>query len=173
MERLNPFCKAMAILTAGILLSFSYSVTLNLLLFGISLILILFFSKAEKKRLLPFLIPAGIAAGSLFMTGFLHPSGAAAEKAQTVVGGNVNFAAMTNNAVSLYNAMQISTRVLGFVGLGLLFALTTKGQDFIISLMHQAKIKPKFAYGILAAYHLMPTIGREIEDARLACRVDA
>ena len=51
MERLNPFCKAMAILTAGILLSFSYSVTLNLLLFGISLILILFFSKAEKKTL--------------------------------------------------------------------------------------------------------------------------
>ena len=37
--------------------------------------------------------------------------------------------------------------------------------------MHQCHLSPKFAYGILAAFHLMPTMARELEEARLAFQV--
>ena len=169
LENLNPFYKAVVILIAGILLSFSYAVLLNASIFLISMVLILFFSRAKKSTLGKILIPIGIAAVSLFMTGFLHSGTVQTPKASTF--SSYNFSAMTAAAGSLYNALQLSTRVLGFAGLGLLFALTTKGEDFMISLMQQAHVKPKFAYGILAAFHLMPNIAAELEDARLAYRV--
>lgn len=49
MEKLNPFYKAMTILIAGILLSFNYSVILNMSLFVISMVLIFGFSYAKKE----------------------------------------------------------------------------------------------------------------------------
>ena len=169
MEKLNPFYKAMTILIAGILLSFNYSVILNMSLFVISMVLIFGFSDAKKSTVAKILIPVGIAAISLFMTGFLHSGTVQTPKAGTFT--SYNFSFITSAATSLYNALQLSTRVLGFAGLGLLFAFTTKGEDFIFSLMQQAHMKPKFAYGILAAFHLMPNIAKELDDAKLAYRV--
>ena len=169
MEKLNPFYKAMTILITGILLSFNYSVILNMSLFVISMVLIFGFSDAKKSTVAKILIPVGIAAMSLFMAGFLHSGTVQTSKAGTFT--SYNFSAMTSAATSLYNALQLSTRVLGFAGLGLLFAVTTKGEDFIFSLMQQAHMKPKFAYGILAAFHLMPNIAKELDDAKLAYRV--
>ena len=70
-----------------------------------------------------------------------------------------------------YLGLRLSSRVMAYAGLGLLFAFTTKSEDFMLSLMHQAHVKPKLAYGILAAFHLIPQISRELEDARLAYAV--
>lgn len=175
MNRWNPFYKALAILIAGVLLSFSYSVLLNLLLFAVCMALILAFPQKSRKQLAWIMIPVSIAAVSLFMTGFLHPaSGTGTKEAAKDAGttfSSYNFSAMTAAAGSLYNALQLASRVLGFAGLGLLFAFTTDGEEFILSLMQQGHVKPKFAYGILAAFHLMPDIKREYSAAKLAYRV--
>ena len=172
MNRWNPFYKALAILIAGVLLSFSYSVLLNLLLFAVCMALILAFPQKSRKQLAWIMIPVSIAAVSLFMTGFLHPaSGTGTKEAAKAAGttfSSYNFSAMTAAAGSLYNALQLASRVLGFAGLGLLFAFTTDGEEFILSLMQQGHVKPKFAYGILAAFHLMPNIAKELDDAK--CR---
>ena len=48
MNGLNPFVKAVAILIAGLILAFSYLVTLNLAVCGLCLVLLLFFSRAAK-----------------------------------------------------------------------------------------------------------------------------
>lgn len=167
MERINPLAKMLAILIAAVLLTFNHRIMLNFLIFAGGMILILFFSGAEKKRLLKFLLPMLVVISALFMAGYLNSS-------QTV---NMNYAIGTKhveNVVSsgpVYTGLQLSSRVLAYIGIGLLFALTTPPEDFIMSLMHQAHVKPKFSYGILAAFHLMPEIGEELEAARLAYRV--
>ena len=76
-------------------------------------------------------------------------------------------AAMSTNLVS---AMQLGSRILAYAGLGIMFALSTDGELFIHSLMHQCHLSPKFAYGILAAFHLMPSMVREFHQARLALK---
>lgn len=74
-------------------------------------------------------------------------------------------AAMSRN---LYTALQLATRLLAYAGFGTLFALTTDGEYFISSLMHQCHLPPKFAYGILAAFHLMPNMVKEFRQVKLA-----
>ena len=77
-------------------------------------------------------------------------------------------AAMSQN---LYTALQLATRLLAYAGLGILFALSTEGDFFIASLLHQCHLPPKFAYGILAAFHLMPGMAREYAQVRTAFAV--
>ncbi len=163
MDGLNPFVKAVAILIAGLILAFSYLVSLNLAVCALCLALLLFFSRAKLLTMGKILIPAFIAALSLFMSGLLHSSGTGGS-----VAGSENFQVALNSSLSVYNALQLSTRVLSFAMLGILFSLTTDGELFIQSLMHQCGLKPKFAYGILAAFHLMPHIGEEYRNAKMA-----
>ena len=170
LEKLNPFCKALTILLVGVILSFSYSPRLNFIVFGASAAGILLFTDARKDLLLKLLLPAALAAAALFMTGLLFSSGGSGEAALSAREG-YNFSAAINSSRPLYNAVQLSGRVLAFAGIGLLFALSTDGEEFISSLMHQCHLSPKFAYGILAAFHLMPTMARELEEARLAFQV--
>ncbi len=163
MEKLNPFWKAVTILCAGLLLAFGYSVLLNVLTIAICLLLMLFFSRAKMSSLVKVLLPALLAAASLFMTGLLYSNDAGGETVR-------DFSLAVHMVGSVYSAVQLSTRVLAFAFLGMLFALTTRSEEFIGSLMHQCKVKPKFAYGILAAFHLMPHIGKEYQNAVLAFR---
>ncbi len=171
LEKLNPFCKALAILAVGLLLSFSYSPRLNFAVFGLSAAGILFFTNARKELLAKLLAPALLAAAALFMTGFLFSAGSGTEGELLSAGTGYNFSAAVNASRSLYNGIQLAGRVLAFAGIGLLFALSTDGEEFIGSLMHQCHLPPKFAYGILAAFHLMPMMAKELRDARLAFRV--
>jgi energy-coupling factor transport system permease protein len=113
-----------------------------------------------------FLLPAMLAAFSLFMSGLLYSNSGTSAALES----SENFQVALNSSLSLYNAMQLSTRVLAFAMLGILFTLTTDGELFIQSLMHQCHLSPKFAYGILAAFHLMPHIGEEYKNARRALR---
>lgn len=178
MEKLNPFCKAITILAAGLLMTVSFSVQLNLLVFSTCMVLILFFSHANKKRLGQMMIVIGIAAVSLFMTGLLNSSPAASAKAAekaAKAASHIRLQAFDSrantSAGSFYNGLMMGSRILAYAGLGILFGLTTRGEDFIMSLMHQGHVSPKFAYGILAAIHLMPNIAKEYREAKLAFRV--
>lgn len=179
-ERLNPSLKVFTILISVILLSVVYKIRLNLLVFGSCMILLLFFSDAKLKYIVGILIPAFLAALGLFMMGLYYARGndigsiiAESSKAS----GNLNGISVVPYAVraalstNLDTALQLSTRLLAFAGFGALFALTTDGEAFVSSLMHQCHLKPKFAYGILAAVHLMPDMIREYSNVRLAFKV--
>lgn len=48
-------------------------------------------------------------------------------------------AALSQN---LYTALQLATRLLAYAGLGILFALSTEGDFFIASLLHQCHLRP-------------------------------
>ena len=171
LERWNPTVKAASILISVLLLSFQYNVELNLAVFIVCLFLLFFCSKANPGSVIKLLIPASVAAFGLFMTGLYYARGGAIS-AETIsevsAAPYILQAALSRN---IHTALQLSTRLLAFAGLGMLFALTTKSDFFISSLLHQLKLSPKFAYGILAAFHLMPGMIREFKQVRVAYKV--
>ena len=73
MERLNPVVKAAAILAGALILSFTYSLMLNGLILFLSIVLLLFCSKAKKKTLVKILIPAFLAALESFLPAAFSP----------------------------------------------------------------------------------------------------
>lgn len=171
MERLNPFLKGVSILLCGLVLSFGYSALLNCCIISLCLFLLVFCSHARLSKCLKGLLPVVLAAVSIYYTG-LRFTGNTIEIWEvdwfiTVIqNGNASYP-----AAAVYNGIQMSTRVLAFASLGALFALTTDGEEFVMSLMHQCRLKPKYAYGVLAAFHLLPLLQEELEKTRLAYKV--
>lgn len=170
LERWNPSVKVGAILVSVVLLSMQYLVSLNLLVFAGSLLLLLCCSDARPKSVAAILIPALIAALGLFLTGLYYARGGAAQADLSRL-SSVPYAVRAAMSRNLYTALQLATRLLAYAGLGILFALTTDGDFFIRSLMHQCRLPPKFAYGLLAAFHLMPGMVREYKTVRTAFAV--
>ena len=164
LENANPFCKALAVLISAVLLSFSYSVWLNLLVLFLSLGAVLLFSRASKKKIVLLFLPVLLLAVGFLVTGLFY-----SDPDATGYTGSIGIAAMSVG--SFYNGLQLATRIFAFAGLGILFSMTTSAQEFITSLQHQAKLPPKFAYGILAAVHLLPNIQKEYRNARQALQV--
>ena len=171
LEKLNPSVKMGTMLIAVILLSFQYIVPLNLTVFFGSLLLLLFFSDANPKRILALLIPACIAAFGLFMMGLYYARGSSITAEELSNLSAMPFAVRMAASRNLSTALQLSTRLLAYAGFGILFALTTNGEAFVSSLMHQCRLPPKFAYGVLAAFHLMPGMAREYQAVKTAFAV--
>ncbi|MCQ2436931.1 MAG: energy-coupling factor transporter transmembrane protein EcfT [Clostridia bacterium] len=170
LEKLNPSVKAATVLICVILLSFQYIIALNVTVFVVSLLLLLFFSDAKPKRLFAILIPAFVAAFGLFMMGLYYSRGGSITDVEMKSLDSVPFAVRAAASRNLTTALQLSTRLLSYAGFGILFALTTDGEYFVTSLMHQCHLSPKFAFGILAAFHLMPGMEREYKNVQTAFR---
>ena len=156
MKRIHPLCKFIGIFVPAILLAFFYRPLLNLTVFGVCM-LALGASRVSLKSAAAVLLPVLAVAVGLFITGYQFSS-------DTALG--INREIFTDQGV--YNGLQLSSRVLAFAGLGMLFSLTTDGLAFVRSLEQQCKIPPKFAYGVLAAWGLLPGMGREYAKARAA-----
>ena len=166
MSKINPSVKAFTVLVCGLLISFSYSARLNGLLILVCLAL-LAGSRVRMASVVKILIPATLAAASLFFAALLHTGNAPGAP----VTGSLNFGVMSYSMTSVSNAFQLALRIYAYAFLGMLFALTTDSEEFIYSLMQQCRLSPKFAYGVLAAYHLLPTIQREYASIRMAYKV--
>ena len=102
-------------------------------------------------------VPVILLAGAVFVSGMSYGKSAAQS-------------ASIYDVASMDSALLLSTRILAYVGMGMVFALSTDQKEFIMSLMHQAHVKPKFAYGVLAAVNLIPTLRREWDEVNLAYR---
>ena len=70
MERFNPVLKMGTMLVSAVLLMFNQAILLNLIVFAVSLVLLLFFSKADKKRIVTILCPIVVVVVALFMAGY-------------------------------------------------------------------------------------------------------
>lgn len=170
LEQLNPTVKTATILIAVILLSFQYLVCLNLLVFFLSILLLLTLSHARPAQVARILLPAFVAAFGMFMMGLYYTRGSEVDLPALRDLSAVPFAVRAAASRNFHSAAQLATRLLAYAGLGTLFALSTDGQQFLYSLMHQCHLPPKFAYGILAAVHLLPNLTREYRQVKLAYR---
>ena len=171
LEKWNPTVKAATVLVCVILLSVQYLVSLNLAVFGACLLLLLAGTHAGARRVAALLVPASLAALGLFMMGLYYARGGSVTQAELDTLSAVPYAVRAAMSHNLYTALQLATRLLAYAGLGMLFALSTDAEFFIASLLHQCRLSPKFAYGILAAFHLMPGMVREFRQVRLAFAV--
>ena len=171
LEKWNPTVKAATVLVCVILLSVQYLVSLNLAVFVACLFLLLAGSRTGVRKIAALLVPASLAALGLFMMGLYYARGSSVTQADLDTLSAVPYAVRAAMSHNLYTALQLATRLLAYAGLGMLFALSTDAEFFIASLLHQCRLSPKFAYGILAAFHLMPGMVREFRQVRLAYAV--
>lgn len=74
-------------------------------------------------------------------------------------------------AESLNNGLMIALRMLGFVTYGLLFTSTTDLTAMIMSLVHQCKMSPKWAYGLLAGFRFIPLFQTELMQMKSAHKI--
>jgi energy-coupling factor transport system permease protein len=72
---------------------------------------------------------------------------------------------------SMNHGLTIAFRMLGFVTYGLLFTSTTDLTLFIMSLIHQCKLSPKWAYGLLAGFRFIPLFQSELDQMKIAHKV--
>ena len=156
MKSINPSFKFIGILAPTIFLALYYRPFMNLAVFGVCLLLLLL-SQIEMVKIAKFLAPIMVAAIGMFFTGYYYGSDAS----QTL---NQQF--MAND--DIYNGLQLSSRVLAFAGLGILFILTTDKIEFVRSLEQQCRLPAKFAYGLMAAWGIMPNIRLEYMRTRAA-----
>lgn len=158
MKKINPTCKFIGILIPTVLLLFFYAPVLNLTVFIVSMA-VTAVSARSRKVLFAALVPVILSAVALFFTGIHFPSGSHLA---------LSYKLFANSAV--LNGLQLSSRVLAFAGLGLLFALTTDRIEMIRSARQQLRVPVKFAYGLLAAWGIMPNMMSEYAKARAAFR---
>lgn len=171
MEQMNPFMKALTVLICALILSFQYTIYVNVVVIVFTFIVLLACSKCSKRSLFLCLLPALLTAISLFFTALWFSNGSGNMVTESMVANHYDLVGMTISGSSVYQGILLSTRVLAFAMLGLLFALTTNGEEFVLSLIWQGHLPPKYAYGVLAALSLLPTLKAEIKDTRLAYKV--
>lgn len=157
LEKINPFIKVVTILVCGILMALISSWKLNLAVLITALLALLLLSNCKLSSLVKTFVPVILLAGAVFVSGMSYGKSAAQS-------------ASIYDVASMDSALLLSTRILAYVGMGMVFALSTDQKEFIMSLMHQAHVKPKFAYGVLAAVNLIPTLRREWDEVNLAYR---
>ncbi|HUP55731.1 MAG TPA: energy-coupling factor transporter transmembrane component T [Methylomirabilota bacterium] len=67
--------------------------------------------------------------------------------------------------------LALACRVIAIASVGAVFTLTTDSTRLADSLVQQAHISPRFAYGALAAYQAIPRFGEDLRTLRQARRV--
>ncbi|MCF2650417.1 energy-coupling factor transporter transmembrane protein EcfT [Niallia circulans] len=72
---------------------------------------------------------------------------------------------------SIRSGFLISMRMLAFVTIGLLFTTTTNLYELMMSLIHQWKLSPKWAYGMLAGFRCIPMFQSDLAQLKEAHRV--
>ena len=159
LHKLNPFYKFLIVTLLATVLTFIHSFKVNILIFVGSLLLIIMGTKPKTWiKAIKILFAVGFIALSIFRSGNLwsgehgnHLGSLTLESTQT--------------------GFNMLSRFFSFTGLGMLLALTTDPYELIKSLQTDAKLPRKFAYGMMAAIHLVPHMRSEYENARLAFRI--
>ncbi|MEK3888158.1 energy-coupling factor transporter transmembrane component T family protein [Bacillus sp. FSL K6-3431] len=149
------------------MLSFVFDPVTPLLFWMLILVITFAFGKVNIRKWLLIFIPfLLVALGYVWTTAvFSNPP----EGINLVVYWTAGPFKITNYGIS--TGLALGFRVLCFAGLSLLFILTTDPIKFILSLVQQCKLPPKFAYGLLAGYRFLPLLTEEIRIIRHAHKV--
>lgn len=81
----------------------------------------------------------------------------------------IGFVRLTAEAAGA--GVGLAARVLAIVSVGVVFGLTTDSTRLVDSLVHQARLPERFAYGALAAYQAIPRFVEDLATLRQARRV--
>lgn len=135
---MNPGMKLLLVVLIALEISFTQSLIVNVILIAISFVYVMV--KRMNFKTLFFLIfwPLFPALG-LFVSQWLYGSD------------------------GIHFAWVLFTRIYAYVFLGATFTLTSSITDLALTLEQDFRLPSKFAYGVLAAFNLMPKIREEVQ----------
>ncbi len=118
-------------------------------------------------RLAARLMPLVAAAAGIALTNLLF-SGQNADPAATEL---LRLGPLRITEEALAAAAAVAARIGAIVSVGAVFALTTDSTRLVDSLVQQARMSPRFAYGALAAYQAVPRLAEDLATLRAARRL--
>ena len=151
-----------------------------------------FLGLATTIEILPPLVIAGVAVGSALVIGSVPAADLARAVAPVWLAAaglaffNTLFAAVNADptaiaiaqlgpfritAPALSAGIGLGLRLISIGAVGAAFVLTTDSTRLADSLVQQARLSPRFAYGALAAYQALPRFGEDLATLRQARRI--
>ncbi len=162
LARANPVAKALATLPPTAVLLFSLDLVTPSVVIALTL-LALPFAQVDLPRLLRRTRLLGFA---VLMVGVLNAVFAAHPRGHVLIAlGPVQV-----TSGSAFDGLGIALRALGVALPGIVVLASTDPVDLADSLVQQAKVPAKFAYGTLAALRLMPLLSQEWDYLGMARR---
>ena len=165
MNKLNPGYKLLSLIIASLLLSLTFQVRLNLVIAVVCFLVTFCTPGVNRRKLMIGMVRFLLAALGMFTAGLFFGNGGNEGVDVTMFGQRTLYAS------NMTTAMQLSSRILAYGGLGMLYAFTSNAFELVMSLMQQFHLPPKFAYGILAAYHFFPVVREEYDIVGAALQV--
>ncbi|MCP9332523.1 energy-coupling factor transporter transmembrane component T family protein [Lentilactobacillus hilgardii] len=134
---MNPGMKLLLVVLIALEISFTQSLIVNVILIAISFVYVMVKRMNFKTLFLLVFWPLFPALG-LFVSQWLYGSD------------------------GIHFAWVLFTRIYAYVFLGATFTLTSSITDLALTLEQDFRLPSKFAYGVLAAFNLMPKIREEV-----------
>lgn len=134
---MNPGMKLLLVMLIALEISFTQSLIVNIILITISFLYILT-QHVSMKALFGIILWPLFPAVGLFVSQWLYGS------------------------AGIHFAWILFTRIYAYVFLGATFTLTSSITDLSLTLEQDFHLPSKFAYGVLAAFNLMPKIAEEV-----------
>jgi len=165
--RTNPLVKLGISLAWLIGLGFTLDVRPPLILALVALIAGLQLGDIPPGTLARRLAPLALAALAIGLTNLLFSTHNPDPTAQELV--RVGPLRITQEALDA--AAGLGARVVAIVSVGAVFVLTTDATRLMDALVQQARVSPRFAYGLLAAYQAVPRLADDLATLRAARRL--
>lgn len=162
-HRLNPVVKFLAIVIAVIIMTLFFDPVPTLFMTTFALFLSLVLARIPVLTLIKSVAPfLGLAVGLAWVNTFFSQSG-----------GEVLFSwgILTATEASLRTGVTLGLRVLTIVLFSYLFAATTDPRDLALSMVQQARLPYKMAFGMFAGFRFLPLLTTEFENIRAAHRI--
>jgi energy-coupling factor transport system permease protein len=165
LHEVNPSIKAFAVVISILILSLFFDPITPLLTILWSVMVTFILGRVSFKKWLLLFAPFLFIAFIYVWSTMLFP--------RLQAGDSVlwQWGILTMTAEGFQRGVSLGLRVLSFATLSIMFTLTTKPTDFLLSLMQQCKLPPKLAYGIMAGYRFLPLIKEEFQTLQNAHRV--
>lgn len=160
MRSINPAVKFIGLLAVTFILAYRFSPILNLFVFFASMAAI-FLSGVKPKTIGLLMIPILLAALGMFFTGYRFSAAGSMP---------VTAADFLITDSRLFNGIAQASRVLAYAGVGFLFTLTTDRIILVRSFQAQFHLPQVFAYGLLAAWGVVPHMMQEYKRTKAAFR---
>ncbi len=162
-QSLNPMIKFLAIVIAVLTLTLFFDPIPTLFMTILALFLILVLARIPPVTFLKAIIPfLGLAVGLAWVNAFFSRAGG-----ETLL--TWHFIRVTTE--SLRTGITLGLRVLTIVLFSYLFAATTDPRDLTLSMVQQARLPYKMAFGLFAGFRFLPFMGTEFETIRAAHRI--
>ena len=165
LHRLNPLTKLALSLPVAVLVSLIFEPITPLVITVVAVLATWRLGNVPLTSLLRGLGFALLLGIGMFWTGVLYYAGQGSDGPSIVPGP------LQITEASLIYGLTMVSRTLAIFATSALFVLTTNPIDFVVALIHQARLPVRVGYAVFAAYRFVPLVQEELDNIRAAHQV--